>query len=75
MTPEEHDWQLAEDQELPDGEKMTARVWRCTKCFSVVYLTNEPPARYHGRFHRNMLGKPIENMGCDELIVKSVHDS
>ena len=78
LLPEEHDWQLDANQDqvtFPVGTKIWSKAWRCAKCLSLVYLQQKPPARYHAKFHKDQLGKPIETMGCDELLVRAIHES
>ena len=82
---QEHSWELAENQELPTGTKMGSSAWQCSKCLSVVYFRNQPPAKFHRVYPEKISGlsvnwgnqekPPIEVMGCADILLTHVHDS
>jgi len=86
-TLSEHDWELAEDQTLPDPEERAvnigARVWQCTKCFAKAYLRNKPPPRFHRERPATVRGlrmnwdnlDDVDKIGCSEIVIKDVHES
>jgi len=83
----EHDWQLAEDQILPDPNeravKIDARVWQCSKCFAKAYLRNKPPPLFHRERPATVNGlrmnwidlDDVDKIGCAEIVIKTVHES
>jgi hypothetical protein len=82
---QEHVWCLAENQEIPKGTKMGSKVWQCSKCLTVVYFRNQPPARFHKTYPEKVGGlsvnwgnqeRPaVEVMGCADILLTHVHDS